>query len=308
MVGVALPRSVEQVVALHAVLRAGAAFLPIDPAEPAERLAHIVATAAPTAIIVDSDGPALPTAAATLTVSELSTASTDSGTRPSRPLPDQPAYVLFTSGSTGMPKGVTITHRALVNRLRWTQDRYRLAPGDRVLQKTPATFDVSVWEFFWPFISGSALVVPTPDGHRDPWYLREVIDRHAITTLHFVPSMLAAFAETLAAEVDNATSTLRGLRRILTSGEALTPATVAATARITDAPIHNLYGPTEAAIDVTHHDHCRADETVTPIGTPVWNTDAIVLDHRLCPQPVARSANSIWADRNWPGDTPPERT
>ncbi|MGX7696269.1 non-ribosomal peptide synthetase [Gordonia polyisoprenivorans] len=291
VVGVALPRSVEQIVALHAVLRAGAAFLPIDPAEPAERLAHIVATAAPTAIIVDSDGPALPTAAATLTVSELSTASTDSGptdsgTRPWRPLPDQPAYVLFTSGSTGMPKGVTITHRALVNRLRWTQVRYRLAPGDRVLQKTPATFDVSVWEFFWPFISGSALVVPTPDGHRDPWYLREVIDRHAITTVHFVPSMLAAFAETLAAEVDNATSTLRGLRRILTSGEALTPATVAATARITDAPIHNLYGPTEAAIDVTHHDHCGADETVTPIGTPVWNTDAIVLDHRLCPQPV----------------------
>ncbi|WHU48367.1 amino acid adenylation domain-containing protein [Gordonia sp. L191] len=296
VVGVALPRGVEQVVALHAVMRAGAAFLPIDPGEPAERLAHIVATADPTAIIVDSDGPALPTAAATLTVSELFTAPIDSATienapaesgiRPSRPLPDQPAYVLFTSGSTGMPKGVTITHRALANRLRWTQDRYRLAPGDRVLQKTPATFDVSVWEFFWPFISGSALVVPTPDGHRDPWYLREVIDRHAITTVHFVPSMLAAFAETLGTEHDTATSTLGSLRRIITSGEALTPATVAATARVTDAPIHNLYGPTEAAIDVTHHDHCRADDTVTPIGTPVWNTDAIVLDHRLCPQPV----------------------
>ncbi len=206
--------------------------------------------------------------------------------------PDNTAYLLFTSGSTGKPKGVAITHRAIVNRLEWMQDRYPLGESDRVLQKTPATFDVSVWEFFWPFVTGAALVVPTADGHRDPWYLRDVIDEHRITTVHFVPSMLAAFSAALAADPERprgengrGATTLDSLRQIFTSGEALTPATVAATAALTSAPIHNLYGPTEAAIDVTHHDACRADVPVVPIGRPVWNTSVHVLDHRLRPQP-----------------------
>ncbi|WP_435173467.1 amino acid adenylation domain-containing protein [Gordonia hongkongensis] len=270
VVGVQLPRSTDQVVSLHGVVRAGAAFLPIDPAEPADRLGHILEVAAPDLVITES------------VLAELRADDDSDVAAPTPPSPDTAAYVLFTSGSTGKPKGVVITHRAIVNRLAWMQARYELAPDDRVLQKTPSTFDVSVWEFFWPFTTGAALVVPTADGHRDPWYLRDVIAEHRVTTLHFVPSMLAAF--TAALDADDA-SELTSLRRIFTSGEALTPATVGAAAMLTSAPIHNLYGPTEAAIDVTHHDHCRADVPVIPIGSPVWNTGVHVLDHRLRPQP-----------------------
>ncbi|WP_267615377.1 non-ribosomal peptide synthetase [Gordonia bronchialis] len=285
VVGVQLARSTDQVIALHAVIRAGAAFLPLDPAEPAERLGHILGTAQPSLIIADEPSHGTVTLAGLLDESAT--------VIPHAPHPDHAAYVLFTSGSTGKPKGVVITHRAIVNRLRWMQARYRLTTADRVLQKTPATFDVSVWEFFWPFVTGAGLVVPTPDGHRDPWYLRDVIDRFGVTTTHFVPSMLTAFAAALTSDAIDAHSTdsdttaapLSSLRQIFTSGEALTPATVGATALLTSAPVHNLYGPTEAAIDVTYHDHCSAAGAVVPIGRPVWNTSVRVLDHRLTPQP-----------------------
>ena len=279
VVAVKLPRSVDQVLALHAVIRAGAAFLPVDPDEPADRLDHILAVATPDLIITEES---------------LAELRGHTGRRDPEPVvgPDNTAYLLFTSGSTGTPKGVEITHRAIVNRLAWMQDRYPLSASDRVLQKTPATFDVSVWEFFWPLVAGATLVVPSVDGHRDPWYLRDVIDEQRITTVHFVPSMLTAFSAALSDDTtgpDGAApaepGALDSLRQIFTSGEALTPATVGATAALTAAPIHNLYGPTEAAIDVTHHDACRADAAVVPIGRPVWNTSVHVLDHRLRPQP-----------------------
>ncbi|MDJ0007864.1 amino acid adenylation domain-containing protein [Gordonia alkanivorans] len=279
VVAVQLRRGLDQVLALHAVVRAGAAFVPVDPDEPADRLEHILAVAAPDLIIGEAS------------LAELR-ANPDRRDPVTVAGPDNTAYLLFTSGSTGKPKGVAITHRAIVNRLGWMQARYPLNGSDRVLQKTPATFDVSVWEFFWPFVTGAALVVPSADGHRDPWYLRDVIDEHRITTVHFVPSMLTAFSAALSADADTpggahrrATTTLGSLRQIFTSGEALTPGTVGATAALTSAPIHNLYGPTEAAIDVTHHDACRADVPVVPIGRPVWNTSVHVLDHRLRPQP-----------------------
>ncbi|MDJ0025637.1 amino acid adenylation domain-containing protein [Gordonia alkanivorans] len=279
VVAVQLRRSLDQVLALHAVVRAGAAFVPVDPDEPADRLEHILAVAAPDLIIGEAS------------LAELR-ANPDRREPVTVAGPDNTAYLLFTSGSTGKPKGVAITHRAIVNRLGWMQARYPLNESDRVLQKTPATFDVSVWEFFWPFVTGAALVVPSADGHRDPWYLRDVIDEHRITTAHFVPSMLTAFSAALSADSDTPGGahrrderTLGSLRQIFTSGEALTPGTVGATAALTSAPIHNLYGPTEAAIDVTHHDACRADVPVVPIGRPVWNTSVHVLDHRLRPQP-----------------------
>ncbi|WAC56477.1 amino acid adenylation domain-containing protein [Gordonia sp. SL306] len=292
VVGVGLPRSVEQIVALHGVTLAGGAFLPVDPAEPAARLQHILDTARP-AVVITPDGAALPDHDVdTVGLDELRTDAHPGRGRHAVHTPratqlhaDHPAYVLFTSGSTGKPKGVMISHRSIVNRLSWMQSRYGLDSTDRVLQKTPATFDVSVWEFYWPMITGATMVIPSPDGHRDPWYLRDVIARHAVTTTHFVPSMLSAFAAAHGGD-DGVVDDLRSLRRIVTSGEALTPEAVAALGRLTDAPVHNLYGPTEAAVDVTFHDHCASDAGAVPIGAPVWNTTVQVLDHRLAPQPI----------------------
>ncbi|MGV9713830.1 amino acid adenylation domain-containing protein [Gordonia sp. NPDC003424] len=283
VVGVALPRSIDQVVALHAVIRAGGAFLPIDPDEPSARLTHILDTAQP-ALVIGDDAFGTDHGVETVTLGAL-TERRHASTPRRRLLPDHPAYVLFTSGSTGKPKGVMISHRAIVNRLLWMADQYQLAADDRVLQKTPATFDVSVWEFFWPMISGAVLVIPSPHGHRDPWYLRDVIAEHSITTTHFVPSMLSVFAAAFADD-DTTADDLRSLRRIITSGEALTPDTVTAIGKLTDGPVHNLYGPTEAAVDVTNHDDVRADAKTVPIGSPIANTSAHVLDHRLAPQPI----------------------
>lgn len=248
VVGVLLPRSLDQQIALHAVVHAGAVFLPLAVDEPADRRRHILDTAAPDLVIVADGAEPIP-GVATATLADL---------QPTRPVPlpdahpDNGAYLLFTSGSTGRPKGVLVSGRALVNRLHWMQESYRLTPDDRVLHKTPATFDVSVWEYFWPLLTGAGIVVAEDGGHRDPWYLRRVVADHRVTALHFVPSMLAAFTEALPAD-DEVRTALSSLRLIFTSGEALTPGVVAATAGLSNAPIHNLYGPTEAAIDVTAH-------------------------------------------------------
>ncbi|MBD0417622.1 amino acid adenylation domain-containing protein, partial [Streptomyces sp. TRM S81-3] len=194
-----------------------------------------------------------------------------------------PAYVIFTSGSTGRPKGVMIPHAGIVNRLHWMQDRYGLTPADRVLQKTPYGFDVSVWEFFWPLLTGATLVLARPGGHRDPEYLAALIRDERVTTVHFVPSMLDVFlTEPSAAQCTS-------LRRVICSGETLTPVTQARFFDVYDATVelHNLYGPTEASVDVTawqcHSD--RADGTI-PIGAPVANTQVYVLDRALQPVPA----------------------
>ncbi|MGA4990789.1 amino acid adenylation domain-containing protein [Nonomuraea bangladeshensis] len=261
VVAVALPRSAELVVALVAVLKTGAAYLPVDPEQPAGRTASMLADAAPVV---------------TLREVELE----PGGRRePATPVdPRNPAYVIYTSGSTGRPKGVVIAHEAIVNRLRWMQAEYGLTAEDRVLQKTPAGFDVSVWEFFWPLIAGATLVVAEPGGHRDAAYLAGLIRRERVTTVHFVPSMLRAFL----ADPDAARCT--GLRRVICSGEEL-PAGLAAEfhAALPGCGLHNLYGPTEAAVDVTYW-ACRPGEPgPVPIGRPVWNTAVHVLDRDLRP-------------------------
>ncbi|WP_431877566.1 condensation domain-containing protein [Amycolatopsis sacchari] len=237
IVGIRQDRSLELVVSLLAVLKAGGAYLPLDPDYPAERLDFMIADAAPTVVLPTVlDGEAEP--------------------RPAGP--DNAAYVIYTSGSTGRPKGVVITHRAIVNRLLWMQHEYQLMAEDAVLQKTPSSFDVSVWEFFWPLITGAKLVVAKPGGHKDPDYLAELMPQ--VTTVHFVPSMLRAYGD-------------RSLpKRVITSGEALS-------ADIAKPGMHNLYGPTEAAVDVTHW--TVTDEVA--IGRPVWNTQVHVLDRLLRP-------------------------
>ncbi|WP_152978531.1 AMP-binding protein, partial [Pseudomonas corrugata] len=174
------------------------------------------------------------------------------------------AYVLYTSGSTGQPKGVMNEHGALMNRLYWMQDAFPIGPNDRVLQKTPYSFDVSVWEFFWPLITGATLVVARPDGHRDPAYLSQLIQQEQVTTLHFVPSMLRAFVE------EPSLVDCRSLRQVFASGEALPVDLVRRFMGQHPAALVNLYGPTEAAIDVSVW-RCSVDDVIVPIGKPIAN-------------------------------------
>ena len=268
LVGIALPRSIELVVALVAVLRAGAAYLPLDLDHPPQRIATILNAAEPVLVLAESDlhglfGDRL-----------LATAEWPQHGAPfaTTAEPEDAAYVIYTSGSTGAPKGVVIEHRAIVNRLLWMQAQYGIGPATRILQKTPATFDVSVWEFFLALISGGTLVVAPPEAHRDPAAIAALIRRHGITDLHFVPSMLAAFLS--APEAAGLT-----LAHVFVSGEALAPELRDRFHTMLQAELHNLYGPTEAAVDVSHWP-ARADDSSrpVPIGWPVWNTRLVILD------------------------------
>ncbi|MET8607296.1 amino acid adenylation domain-containing protein [Streptomyces rubiginosohelvolus] len=282
-VAIALPRSAELVLAVHAVQRAGAAYLPLDPTQPAARIASQLQDGGAVLLITDPAVPLPEEAVDGLPVLDITADEVPRFTTvPDTPRPADPAYLLFTSGSTGRPKGVCVPHSAVANRLRWAQDTYRLTEDDRVLLKTPATFDVSVWELFWPLLTGATLVTAGPDDHRDPTALARLLREHRITTVHFVPSMLTAFTG-VAAPDDCA-----WLRRVLASGETLTPAAAGGLLRL--APhtgLHNLYGPTEAAVDVTAHPVTATDIASghVPIGRPVWNTTTLVLDERLRPAP-----------------------
>jgi enterobactin synthetase component F len=272
LVAVALDRSVELIVALLGVVRSGAAYLPIDATHPAGRIARIMATAAPRVVLAHADlpgdAPLLPPAS-----------WPEAGAAPPGPAPGDAAYALYTSGSTGEPKGAVIDHRAIVNRLEWMREHYGIGPGDRILQKTPATFDVSVWEFFLPFTAGATLVVAPPGAHRDPAAIARLARDQRITSAHFVPSMLGAFlAHPAAAGLS--------LKRVFCSGEALTTELRDRFHATMTAELHNLYGPTEAAVDVTWWDASRGDASApVPIGFPVWNTRLYVLDGALRPLP-----------------------
>lgn len=281
VVAVSVPRSVDLVVSLLAVLKAGAAYLPLDPDYPEQRLAYMLRDAAPVCAVTDRAGRLPEDTGTPLVVLEGLDVSEYLWVNPSRPLtPAHPAYVIYTSGSTGRPIGVVVSHGAIDNRLRWMQGAYGLTADDRVLQKTPSSFDVSVWEFFWPLRQGAALVVAEPGGHKDPAYLARLIREQGVTTCHFVPSMLQVFLAE--AEPDACTS----LTRVFCSGEALPRETADAFGReLPGVELHNLYGPTEAAVDVTFH-ACAADATgPVPIGRPVWNTRLHVLDAALQPCP-----------------------
>ncbi|WP_330230095.1 amino acid adenylation domain-containing protein [Nocardia sp. NBC_00508] len=284
-VALCLRRSLDLVIGMYAIVKAGAAYLPLDPEHPAGRIGQILRHAEPLCVLTTThDELDLPKVAPrldidTARVSGFDDAPITDADRRGELRPDHLAYVIFTSGSTGKPKGVGVTHAAIVNRLRWMQHEYPLDRTDAVLQKTPATFDVSVWEFFWPLQIGARLVVAAPDGHRDPAYLARVIAEKGITTAHFVPSMLSVFVT----EADLCGCT--GLRQVFCSGEALPAAAVREFyAALPACELHNLYGPTEAAVDVTYWP-CPADASGVPIGSPVWNTQTYVLDSRLQPVP-----------------------
>ena len=285
LVGVCMQRCVELVVSLLAVLKAGAAYVPLDPGYPRARLAYMLADAKVPVLLAQRDVLAgLDTGdAEVLCVAELAeTLAGESAANPDVAVDGEDlAYVIYTSGSTGRPKGVPNVHAAIRNRLLWMQDAYRLDGTDRVLQKTPFSFDVSVWEFFWPLMAGATLVVARPEGHKDSRYLAETIRAEAITTVHFVPSMLQVFLR----EPDAARCP--SLRRVVCSGEALPRDLQERFFATSDAALYNLYGPTEAAVDVTAWT-CRSDgdPRPVPIGFPIANTRMHVLDRYLQPVPV----------------------
>ena len=288
-VGVCMERSIEMVIGLLAILKAGGAYLPLNPEHPKDRLHFIIKDASnPVILTTKGNVDALPSKIPFqnllfLDDDELKSAFADDSRE--NPVPvtasDDLAYIIYTSGSTGTPKGVQITNRGICNRLLWMQDEYRLVYEDKILQKTPFDFDVSVWEFFWPLITGAQLVVARSGGHRDNRYLIDIIQSQDISVIHFVPSMLQAFLNTEGVEACS------NLRHVFCSGEALPHALQKRFfERFETVRFHNLYGPTEASVDVTYWECKRDDDRgIVPIGRPVANTQIYILDSHI--QPVA---------------------
>ncbi len=286
VVPVLLDRSEDLVVAVLGVLKAGGAFMPLDSAQPAQRMAAMLADVpdAPVCVTHQSNLAHLPPGFTghRLCLDVPPAPSDEDVAAPiSETTSANLAYVIHTSGSTGKPKGCLNTHAAIRNRLLWMQDEYRLTGDDRVLHKTPVSFDPSVWELFWPLIIGARVVIAKPEGHKDAAYLVRTIVEQAVTTMHFVPSMMRRFL----AEPGVAACT--SLRRVFCSGEALPYDLRDHFLATLDAELYNLYGPTEAAIDVTHF-HCQRGEsgTLVPIGRPIANVRAHILDAHLRPVPV----------------------
>ncbi len=283
VVAVAVRRSVELVTALYAVVKSGAAFLPIDPDHPSARIAGVLDAAQPLVVLTTtSDGAELPDGSESvlldrLDVTGMPDAPITDGQRRAPLEPGHCAYVLFTSGSTGVPKGVALTHAATVSQLAWAQQQWPHSAADVVLHKTPITFDIAVWELFWPLQTGARIVVAEPDGHRDPAYIADVIARHQVTTVHFVPSMLDVLLES------TGSGQMSSVRRIFVAGEALAQRTVDAAAQVfVNADLVNWYGPAEA--EVVTAQRCLPGGTTrasAPIGTPVAGMRVHVLDARL---------------------------
>lgn len=308
-VGLRVHRGAEQYVALYALLYAGATYVPVLPDLPAERVG-VMMEDAECSLLLHGPGlhplseqelnPQEPARHANLpqhTLPQLSieepvqapTAEELPGTKTGL---DEDAYVLFTSGSTGRPKGVAISHRAIDNRLRWQQHQIPVGEGDRVLHKTPISFDVHVWELYWPLAEGAAVVIAAPEGHRDPAYLARVIAEQSVTAVHFVPTMLSALtsspaARRILADAGFGHDREQPLRYVVCSGEALQKDQVQAAGEVLGVYPLNLYGPTEAAVDVTFWETSADPQRESvPIGEPVWNTGTLILDPTGHPVPV----------------------
>ena len=310
LVGIYLERSLLMVIGILAILKAGAAYVPLERDYPTQRLAYI---------LCETEVPVILTQASLLENLPCHSSKAVCLERDWQEISQHPnhnistfvnlenaIYVIYTSGSTGQPKGVINTHSGLSNRLFWMQQQYSLQTSERVLQKTPFSFDVSVWEFFWTLLNGACLVMAKPGGHRDPKYLVELIDREQITTLHFVPAMLGVFLEALeplpnpplgkgrvpdraggVLSTQPKTPRCQSLKRVICSGEALSLEMQNRFFQRLDAQLHNLYGPTEAAIDVTYY-QCQPDDNLhtVPIGRPIANTQIYLLDDHLQLVPV----------------------
>jgi len=292
IIAVLLERSVEQIVSMLAILKAGAAYLPIDPEYPDARQAFMLedskacavisttkllnklqtqlTAAMPSSIFLDD----LTTKQAIQQQSDCDLSATE---RIGSPQYSNLAYLIYTSGSTGKPKAAGNTNEAILNRLEWMQHTLRLTPQDRILQKTGLGFDVAVWEWYLPLMTGSSLVLSSPQGHKDPHYLKQMIEQFKITVLHFVPTMLSTFLKFLSSQECSS------LQQIVTSGEALSAELQNETFnQFSQVKLWNLYGPTEAAIDVSVW-ACQPNHATAPppIGHPIWNTQLYILDETL---------------------------
>lgn len=296
LIAICAERSLDMVIGLLAILKSGAAYVPLDPEYPPERLSYMVCDAGAALLLTQEKlRKSLPVTDAKIVeldghkASWASLAADDLDAREVGLHPRNLAYVIYTSGSTGAPKGAMNEHHGVVNRLLWMQQQYNLAPADRVLQKTPFSFDVSVWEFFWTLMRGARLIMARPRGHQDPAYLRNLIDEAGVTRLHFVPSMLQLFLD------QYEEGTCGSLRQIVCSGEELSVALAQKCSRsLPSAHLSNLYGPTEAAVDVTSWEFSPSDSCDrVPIGRPISNVRVYVLDADWHPAPV-RVADEIY--------------
>lgn len=308
-VGLRVHRGAEQYVALYALLYAGATYVPVLPDLPAERVGVMMEDAECSLLLhgpglhplsAEELNPQEPARHANLPQHTLPQLSIEEAVQApaAEELPgaktglDEDAYVLFTSGSTGRPKGVAISHRAIDNRLRWQQHQIPVGEGDRVLHKTPISFDVHVWELYWPLAEGAAVVIAAPEGHRDPAYLARVIAEQSVTAVHFVPTMLSALtsspaARRILADAGFGQDREQPLRYVVCSGEALQKDQVQAAGEVLGVYPLNLYGPTEAAVDVTFWETSNDPQRESvPIGEPVWNTGTLILDPTGHPVPV----------------------
>ena len=288
LVGLFMERSLEMVIGIYGILKAGGAYVPLDPEYPPDRVAYMIEDTQVSVLLTQEHLVAsLPENGAKVVCldSDWNTIAKESANNlASRATAENLAYVIYTSGSTGKPKGVMNEHRGICNRLLWMQDQYGLTEEDRILQKTPFSFDVSVWEFFWPLLVGACLIVARPRGHKDSAYLVKLIIDQEITTLHFVPSMLQIFLEEKG--VENCLS----LKRVICSGEALPYELQKRFFERLNTELHNLYGPTEAAVDVTYWACQReSDYHFVPIGFPVANTQIYILNPQLQPAPIGVS-------------------
>jgi amino acid adenylation domain-containing protein/non-ribosomal peptide synthase protein (TIGR01720 family) len=283
-VAIACERSPQLLVGLLAIIKAGGAYVPLDPDYPAERLAYMLSDSGVELLLTQT--PLLERLPATDGVSVIAMDALHLESWPSHAPGlhlhgDNLAYVIYTSGSTGQPKGVGNTHAALAERLQWMQASYRLNETDVLMQKAPISFDVSVWECFWPLITGARLLIAGPGEHRDPHRIAQLVQAYGVTTLHFVPPLLSLFIdEPLSAECTS-------LRRVFSGGEAL-PAELRnrVLAQLPAVQLHNRYGPTETAINVTHWHCSSADGERSPIGRPLGNVICRVLDSDLNPVPA----------------------
>ena len=286
IVGLCMHRSIEMMVAMLGILKAGAAYLPLDPSYPQGRLDHMLNDSNLTVVISQQklfnliQGKAykkliLDNKTFQNTLDNYANNNPVIPKLNSRHL----AYVIYTSGSTGLPKGVMVEHQALINRIDWMQNEYQLTANDVVLQKTPYSFDVSVWELNWFYTVGATLVIAVADGHKDPVYLIETIQKNQITTLHFVPSMLRSML------AHKAWGDCHSLAQVFCSGEALAIDLPELHYQLNNAQLHNLYGPTEAAIDVSYWPVPKASLKEVPIGKPIQNIQLLVLNDAYQLQP-----------------------